>query len=68
MNLCTNNHPDGVLRLLVFHTRFFVIHCLLGYGLCHVDFIDLSTEQEDTMRTYLGNLLNIFMERHLKLL
>ena len=26
--------------------------------------LNLSTEQEDTMRTYLGNLLNILMERH----
>ena len=30
--------------------------------------LNLSTEQEDTMRTFLGNLLNILMERHLKLL
>ena len=30
--------------------------------------LNLSIEQEDTMRTYLGNLLNILMERHLKLL
>ena len=29
---------------------------------------NLSTEQEDTIRTYLGNLLNILMERLLKLL
>ena len=28
--------------------------------------LNLSTVQEDTMRTYLGNLLNILMERHLK--
>ena len=30
--------------------------------------LNLSTEQKDTMRTYLGNLLNILMEHHLKLL
>ena len=30
--------------------------------------LNLSTEQEDTMRIYLSNLLNIFMEHHLKLL
>ena len=30
--------------------------------------LNLSIEQEDTMCTYLGNLLNILMERHLKLL
>ena len=30
--------------------------------------LNLSIEQEDTMRTYLGNLLNILMERYLKLL
>ena len=30
--------------------------------------LNLSTEQEDTMHTHLGNLLNILMECHLKLL
>ena len=30
--------------------------------------LNLSTEQEDTMCTYVGNLLNMLMERHLKLL
>ena len=30
--------------------------------------LNLSTEQEDTMLTYLSNLLNILMECHLKLL
>ena len=29
--------------------------------------LNLSTEHEDTMHTYLGNLLNIIMEHHLKL-
>ena len=38
------------------------LRCLSGCAL------NLSTEQEDTKRTYLGNLLNIIMERHLKLL
>ena len=54
-DLQSNNlhHPDWQGRTTMF------LRCLSCYNL------NLSTKQEDTMHTYLGNLLDILMERHL---